>query len=190
MNSVNWTNIGYILRNKIFQQTNLVGKQRPVALWLNTDFSCISCTSEKSVSFYQTTRRNFPEDSHIYARHRENKKSYLRKKLSWVSHVSTVPWKGSGAKTIRPLHVHTTKSGVNSLVLWQHLSRGRIPCRQKTGYDPQPVWTWWRCEKCRGRSWSFGLWHRVVTTPQKHNFKNSAAEVILDYFKTSATLAH
>jgi hypothetical protein len=40
-------------------------------------------TSEMSVNFYQTTRRNIPEDSHLHARRRENQKSqlfYLRMK--------------------------------------------------------------------------------------------------------------
>jgi hypothetical protein len=34
-------------------------------------------TSETSVNFYQTTRRNIPEDSHLHTRHRENLKSHL-----------------------------------------------------------------------------------------------------------------
>jgi hypothetical protein len=34
-------------------------------------------TSETSVNFYQTTRRNNPEDSHLYTRRRENLKSGL-----------------------------------------------------------------------------------------------------------------
>jgi hypothetical protein len=34
-------------------------------------------TPETSVNFYQTTRRNNPEDSHLHARRRENLKSYL-----------------------------------------------------------------------------------------------------------------
>jgi hypothetical protein len=33
-------------------------------------------TSETSVNFYQTTRRNNPEDSHLHNRHRENLKSH------------------------------------------------------------------------------------------------------------------
>jgi hypothetical protein len=33
-------------------------------------------TSEMSVSFYQTTRRNIPEDSHVHTRRRENLKSH------------------------------------------------------------------------------------------------------------------
>jgi hypothetical protein len=33
-------------------------------------------TSETSVNFYQTTRRNNPEDNHIHARRRENLKSH------------------------------------------------------------------------------------------------------------------
>jgi hypothetical protein len=34
-------------------------------------------TSEKSVNFYQTTRHNNPEDSHLHIRRSENLKSYL-----------------------------------------------------------------------------------------------------------------
>jgi hypothetical protein len=34
-------------------------------------------TSEMSVNFYQTTRRNSPEDSHLHTRSRENLKSHL-----------------------------------------------------------------------------------------------------------------
>jgi hypothetical protein len=33
-------------------------------------------TSQTSVNFYQTTRRNIPEDSHLHTRHRENPKSH------------------------------------------------------------------------------------------------------------------
>jgi hypothetical protein len=33
-------------------------------------------TSETSVNFYETTRRNIPEDSHLHIRHRENIKSH------------------------------------------------------------------------------------------------------------------
>jgi hypothetical protein len=33
-------------------------------------------TSETSVSFYQTVRRNNPEDSHLHTRRRENLKSH------------------------------------------------------------------------------------------------------------------
>jgi hypothetical protein len=35
-------------------------------------------TSKTSVNFYQTTRRNNREDSHLHNRHRENLKSHLR----------------------------------------------------------------------------------------------------------------
>jgi hypothetical protein len=34
-------------------------------------------TSEISINFYQITRRNIPEDSHLHTRCRENLKSYL-----------------------------------------------------------------------------------------------------------------
>jgi hypothetical protein len=38
-------------------------------------------TSEMSVNFYQTTRRNNPEDSHLHTRRRENPKSHLKELL-------------------------------------------------------------------------------------------------------------
>jgi hypothetical protein len=34
-------------------------------------------TSETSANFYQTTRRNIPEDSYLHTRRRENLKSHL-----------------------------------------------------------------------------------------------------------------
>jgi hypothetical protein len=34
-------------------------------------------TSETSVNFYETTRRNNPEDIHLHTRHRENPKSEI-----------------------------------------------------------------------------------------------------------------
>jgi hypothetical protein len=34
-------------------------------------------TSETSVSFYQTARRNIPEDSHLHTRRRKNLKSHI-----------------------------------------------------------------------------------------------------------------
>jgi hypothetical protein len=34
-------------------------------------------TSETSISFYQTTRRKIPEDSHTHTRCRENLKSHI-----------------------------------------------------------------------------------------------------------------
>jgi hypothetical protein len=39
-------------------------------------------TSETSVNFYQTTRRNFPDDSHLYTRPLENLKSNLT--MTWI----------------------------------------------------------------------------------------------------------
>jgi hypothetical protein len=38
-----------------------------------------SSTSETSVNFHQTTRRNNPEDSHLHTRRREDKKSNKEK---------------------------------------------------------------------------------------------------------------
>jgi hypothetical protein len=45
-------------------------------------------TSETSVNFYQTTRRNNPEDSHFHTRRRENLKSHKSKtdfRNTWIS---------------------------------------------------------------------------------------------------------
>jgi hypothetical protein len=39
-------------------------------------------SSETSGNFYQTTRRNNPEDSHLHIRRRENLKSHIRNVLS------------------------------------------------------------------------------------------------------------
>jgi hypothetical protein len=39
-------------------------------------------TSEASVNFYQTARRNIPEDSHLHTRSRENLKSHLHTPVS------------------------------------------------------------------------------------------------------------
>jgi hypothetical protein len=36
----------------------------------------VAITSETSVNFYQTTRRNNPEDSHLHTRRHENQKSH------------------------------------------------------------------------------------------------------------------
>jgi hypothetical protein len=45
-------------------------------------------TSKTSVNFYQTTRRNNPEDSHLHTRRRESLKSHKNKKyLRLVSSV-------------------------------------------------------------------------------------------------------
>jgi hypothetical protein len=38
-------------------------------------------TSETMVNFFQTTRHNNPEDSHLHARRRENLKSHSTKKV-------------------------------------------------------------------------------------------------------------
>jgi hypothetical protein len=36
-------------------------------------------TSETSVNFYETTRRNIPEDSHLHTRRRKNLKSLMKR---------------------------------------------------------------------------------------------------------------
>jgi hypothetical protein len=40
-------------------------------------------TSETSVNFYQTKRRNIPEDSHLHNRSRENLKSHVNALFSF-----------------------------------------------------------------------------------------------------------
>jgi hypothetical protein len=40
-------------------------------------------TSESSLNFYQTTRRNIPEDGHLHTRRRENLKSLRR--ICWIN---------------------------------------------------------------------------------------------------------
>jgi hypothetical protein len=45
-----------------------------------TDFALMMeavSTSETSVNFYETTRRNISEDSHLFTRRRENLKSHF-----------------------------------------------------------------------------------------------------------------
>jgi hypothetical protein len=47
--------------------------------WLKlTDISEAVNTSETSVSFYQTTRRNIPEDSDLHTGRREDLRSHLK----------------------------------------------------------------------------------------------------------------
>jgi hypothetical protein len=41
-------------------------------------------TSEMSVNFYQTTRRNNPEDSNLHIRRRENMKFHVSSKCSYA----------------------------------------------------------------------------------------------------------
>jgi hypothetical protein len=49
-------------------------------------------TSETSVNFYQTTRRNNPEDSHLHIRRRENLKSHkLRLTYAVLAEQQRVP---------------------------------------------------------------------------------------------------
>jgi hypothetical protein len=45
-------------------------------------------TSETSVDFYQTTRRNIREDGHIHTRRRENLKFYLKELVCFAISVS------------------------------------------------------------------------------------------------------
>jgi hypothetical protein len=43
-------------------------------------------TSETSVNFYQTTRRNHPEDNYLHIRRRENLKSHHYEALSFIKY--------------------------------------------------------------------------------------------------------
>jgi hypothetical protein len=62
--------------------------RRRIWRWLSSEILCrvvtiiammmeTVSTSETSVNFYQTTRRNIPEESHLYIRCRENLKTHL-----------------------------------------------------------------------------------------------------------------
>jgi hypothetical protein len=75
---VNWMKI---LRSKSWLES--VTYQRcllpPPSLWS-------SSTPETWVNFYQTTRRNNPEDSHLHTRRRENLKSHRSGPASYSEH--------------------------------------------------------------------------------------------------------
>jgi hypothetical protein len=47
-----------------------------IAQWAIALMTEAASTSETSINFYQTTRRNNPEDSHLHTRRRENLKSH------------------------------------------------------------------------------------------------------------------
>jgi hypothetical protein len=61
-----------------FSETHVILKMAvfwtvaPIALMLEA-----ASTSETSVNFYQTTRRNNPEESHLHTRRCENLKSHI-----------------------------------------------------------------------------------------------------------------
>jgi hypothetical protein len=55
--------------------------------------------SETSVNFYQTTRRNNPEDGHLYIRRRENLEPHIRSSFSTMKYAD-------GQKTPLCLHNH------------------------------------------------------------------------------------
>jgi hypothetical protein len=44
-------------------------------------------TSKTSVNFYQTTRRNIPEDIHVHTRRRENLKSHQHECLHYLESI-------------------------------------------------------------------------------------------------------
>jgi hypothetical protein len=49
-------------------------------------------TSETSVNFYETTRRNVQEDSHLYTHRRENLKSHGNKFLGSIKRREFLDW--------------------------------------------------------------------------------------------------
>jgi hypothetical protein len=67
-----------------------------------------SSTSETSVNFYQTTRRDNPEDSHLHTRRRENLKSHqhsLPSRKAKIHHcVKNVPLFAPVTVFIKPLY--------------------------------------------------------------------------------------
>jgi hypothetical protein len=48
-----------------------------VEIYDRPDVGAASTTPEMSVNFYQTTRRNIPEDNHFHTRRHENLKSHM-----------------------------------------------------------------------------------------------------------------
>jgi hypothetical protein len=56
----------------------------PAERWLITLMIEAASTCETSVNFYQTTRRNNPEDSHIHTRRRENLISHEGCQFDWM----------------------------------------------------------------------------------------------------------
>jgi hypothetical protein len=71
-------------------------------------------TSETSVNFYQTTRRNNPEGSHLHTRRRENLKSQQGAITSILSQRSTL----LGNQTEVSVH---TSSVISAAVSWTHI---------------------------------------------------------------------
>jgi hypothetical protein len=57
--------------------------KRLASAWLIALMMEAASTSETSVYFYQTTRRNNPEDTHLHARRRKNLKSHKNRGLSF-----------------------------------------------------------------------------------------------------------
>jgi hypothetical protein len=49
---------------------------KTAAFWAIALMTEAASTSETPVKYYQTTRRNKPEDSHLHTRRRENLKSH------------------------------------------------------------------------------------------------------------------
>jgi hypothetical protein len=64
-----FTDISEVLSASIFRAISII--RALIALQMEA-----VSTSETSVNFYQTTRRNIPEDSHLHTRRCENLKSH------------------------------------------------------------------------------------------------------------------
>jgi hypothetical protein len=70
--------------------------------------------SETSANFYQTTRRNNPEDSHLDSRRRENLKSRPHTALHTRNNtaVECQCWKETFFNFVHPYHVNVTRVAV------------------------------------------------------------------------------
>jgi mannose/fructose-specific phosphotransferase system component IIA len=65
-----------MLRRATWQNYNDVSEELVAAINITLIMDAVS-TSKTSVNFYQTTRRNIAEDSHLHTCRRENLKSHL-----------------------------------------------------------------------------------------------------------------
>jgi hypothetical protein len=84
--AINYAQFEFLVRNKKITAFLDVAPWSLVALMMEA----IS-TSEMSVSMYQTTRRNIPEDSHVHTRRRENLKYHLVWNSFWVQNFLMSP---------------------------------------------------------------------------------------------------
>jgi hypothetical protein len=76
-------------------------------------------TFETSVSFYQTTRRNIPEDSHLHIHRSVNLKSY-QVKLQYLYTATSVFRYLAGPRQMKGYEQNCTKRFPNATFPWKH----------------------------------------------------------------------